>query len=379
MASNAEQICSNAVETNNNPSLENPTWDYLFNNYNKTELQKQCRKLGAASVWVTKEKLVDMIMAKHYSLNPRRTSNEDPEVDPILKLQQDIKELKDQMAMKDSEIEELNVIVQTAQVTINKMNDRITTLEEELRRRDEFPTAAGQASTAQERILLIGDENLGEAQTTDFQSDCTIRTIPNATMDLARCWIEEKLNWTPHKCILYCGIHDLLDDENSVLILDKLESLVSTLKSRDEDIEIYVSELVPSLKEGVKVLVDEYNDKLNEWGSANGVTVIKSSVHFKYCSGEIDVTCFKDSIGNSESTLNRHGMIRLLSAMKGQCNFLKVNVTANKVNRRENRLPPVHSDRRHAQRYETYYRQPASGASVAYVQGHVAGTMRMQL
>ena len=62
-------------------------------------------------------------------------------------------------------------------------------------------------------------------------------------------------------------------------------------------------------------------------------------------------------------------MLRLLSAMKEQCSFLKFNVNANKDNRKENRFPPVQSNRRYTQRYETY-RRPASGTSFAHAGTH---------
>ena len=44
------------------------------------------------------------------------------------------------------------------------------------------------------------------------------------------------MNWNPNKCVIYCGVHDLLDDENTLSIFDKLESLIFALRNENEDI-----------------------------------------------------------------------------------------------------------------------------------------------
>ena len=63
------------VELSNEPSLENPTWDFLYDNFTKADLQKHCRRLGLANIWITKDKLVDKIMNDHYSLRRRKSGN----------------------------------------------------------------------------------------------------------------------------------------------------------------------------------------------------------------------------------------------------------------------------------------------------------------
>ena len=45
-------------------SLDNPTWEYLHNNFRRTELQKHCREIGITKVYVTKVKLIEMILEK---------------------------------------------------------------------------------------------------------------------------------------------------------------------------------------------------------------------------------------------------------------------------------------------------------------------------
>ena len=46
------------------PSMENPTKDYL-NTITKVQLQKHCRNIGLSNVWANKDQLMDMIMAHH--------------------------------------------------------------------------------------------------------------------------------------------------------------------------------------------------------------------------------------------------------------------------------------------------------------------------
>ena len=43
-------------------SLENPTREYLCNNFTKSQLQKHCQQLGLQKVLVNKVELVDMIL-----------------------------------------------------------------------------------------------------------------------------------------------------------------------------------------------------------------------------------------------------------------------------------------------------------------------------
>ncbi|XP_068211709.1 bone marrow stromal antigen 2-like [Palaemon carinicauda] len=118
------------ASTNQNLSLDNPTWEYLHSNFRKAELQKHCRDLGITKVWVTKEKLVDMIMEKRRSL--QAVAQEKGAMSQEEK--SEIEELKERINIRDLEIEEMNVVMKAAQVTINKLNDRLSTLEEQVRR-----------------------------------------------------------------------------------------------------------------------------------------------------------------------------------------------------------------------------------------------------
>ena len=49
-------------ETPQLPSLANLTWEFLHENFTKSDLQKHCCQLGLPGIWTTKEKLIDKIM-----------------------------------------------------------------------------------------------------------------------------------------------------------------------------------------------------------------------------------------------------------------------------------------------------------------------------
>ena len=48
-------------------TLRNPTWEFLHRNYTKAELQKFGNDLQLRGLWVTKEKLIDKLMAYYSS------------------------------------------------------------------------------------------------------------------------------------------------------------------------------------------------------------------------------------------------------------------------------------------------------------------------
>ena len=335
----SDDVIIDSAELTNEPSLERPSRDYLLKNFTKADLQKICRRLGLPQIWVTKEQLVDKIMENHYALRPREKQSEDREnrksdnneVVSLEKVRLDIANLKDIVLKKDNRIEELENMVKKAHVTINKLNDRITTLEENVRRLDENVTVNERhLSPTQDSVLLIGDNNLGDLKTGDFAGDCTIRTIPEATMDLAKSWVNEKLNFSPTHCIVYCGIHDLLDDQVPGFILDKLGSLISELKTKNEDITVHVCELSPSLDVELNAKIDAYNGKLFEWSEDNGIALIKVNSYFKLGTGDVDELCLKEMSRNSGIFLNRTGTLRLLHALRKQCKFIKINTNNNR-------------------------------------------------
>ncbi|KAK3880567.1 hypothetical protein Pcinc_014963 [Petrolisthes cinctipes] len=64
MASSTAVPAATCEEVTGEPSMENPTKEYLYN-LTKLQLQKRCRNIGLTNVWANKDQLVDKIMAHH--------------------------------------------------------------------------------------------------------------------------------------------------------------------------------------------------------------------------------------------------------------------------------------------------------------------------
>ena len=118
-------------------SLENPTHDYLLRNFTKVQLQKHCREIGITKVYVNKEILVELIMEKHRSARPdplegstQVSENSEISTSMILTM---ITELRETVNIRDIEIEEQNEMLKAVNVTIDKLNDRVLSLEEQVK------------------------------------------------------------------------------------------------------------------------------------------------------------------------------------------------------------------------------------------------------
>ena len=128
-------------------------------------------------------------MDNHYALRPRETQIKDREnisdnneVVSLEKICLDISNLKYEVLKNGIRIEEPENTVKKAHITLNKLNDHITTLEANV------TASERHLSPTQDSILLIGDNNLGNLKTGSFAGDCAIRTTPKAIMDLAKSW-----------------------------------------------------------------------------------------------------------------------------------------------------------------------------------------------
>ena len=258
----------------------------------------------------------------------------------LISFQQKVK-----MTRKDSEIEELNEMLKTAHVTINRLNDRITRLEDQIEQQNadtEMPT--------EEKTLLLGDDNLSEVRVSDLNEQCSVKSIKDINMDLLRCWVNERLDIIPTKCIIYCGLNDLIENENIGSVLDDLGSLISELKNKNEEIDFYVCELAPSLNEDIDNKITSFNEKLNQWSHANGIKVIKTSLNFKLGTGEIDEMCYESENEKDRIQLNRYGALRLLSIINKMCSCLGTKERAKGKNAdftNQDNSPGLYSDNIH--------------------------------
>ena len=90
--------------------------------------------MGISQIWVTKDKLADLIMhTRQFNLADQASSTQDEDVTgPLEKISLEIQEINKSMDQKDILIEELNDLLKNAHVTINRLNNQITKLEEQV-------------------------------------------------------------------------------------------------------------------------------------------------------------------------------------------------------------------------------------------------------
>ena len=322
------------------PTLENPTREFLNTNYKKTELQKYCRDIGITKVWYTKDKIIDIILEKHRSskANDSESNVQNHEL-TIQEVMKGIEELKERINIRDLYIDELNELMKAAHITINKLNDRVSSLEEQVKilqgtyTVQQTPSALQDVTPTQplpEGTLLLGDTNLSPVRMSDLHQQCSIRTIKEANIDLINCWVSEKLRWAPKYCILVCGIQDILDGSQPVDIFDKLGSLITNLKQVNEEMTIHIHELAPIARvEEFDERINHFNNQLSTWSENNGVTVIKTNLQFRLGTGDVDRMCYSEN--NGGNFLNRFGIIRLLNIIAKQCPFFKLDINWDKI------------------------------------------------
>ena len=77
--------------------------------------------------------------------------------------------------------------------------------------------------------IILGDSNLAQLCTTDLKN-CKIRTLAEANIDRMTKWVQEKLTWTPNKCIIYCGLFNIKEGQSIDNVIDSFSILVSELK-----------------------------------------------------------------------------------------------------------------------------------------------------
>ena len=193
------------------------------------------------------------------------------------KVTKDISTIMLKLETKDSEIELLNTEVKTAYSLIETLQQRICHLEMRERRDDKHED--GMATTpSPSQCLLLGDTNLKHVRRSDLGDNCSVRTITHANMDLLSSWVTEKLSWSPSHCVIYCGLFDVLEENSPDSICDNLGSLVSNLKDKNSNVEIYVCDTAPVLmSQEVVTRITDYNEKLVEWGKQNGICVVKTA------------------------------------------------------------------------------------------------------
>lgn len=334
------------MENNSEPSLTNPTWEYLHSNFRKIELQKHCRELGLTKIWVTKANLIDMIMEKVKPTitthgNEEECEDADQSSASIRSITRNIVEINEKLKNKDEEIRMLKEELNTAQGTIDKLISRVSSMEKKIEAvatrperqdSDSHPSANDTLAPPtshflpiQERTLLLGDGNLSQISTGDLKDNCSIRTIEGANIDVIKCWVSEKLTWKPTKCIIYGGMQDILDSKTPNVILDTMGDLISSLKEKNENMIIYICEIVPvAREEDIQSAIKDYNNKLIEWSFNNSINIIKTDLPFRIATGEMDDMCTDVDLDSCNVNLNRFGVIRQLDTILKQHPDIKI-------------------------------------------------------
>ena len=124
-------------------------------------------------------------------------------------------------------------------------------------------------------------------------------------------WVQEKLEWTPEKCIIYGGLFDIKEGQSLDSVFDSLDMLVSELKKKNIEMKICVSLLAPSIESGLlSKCVNEFNEQIIELASNNNIMHAETELSFKDKNNAIEKTCYVDN----GSLLNKEGVIRLLEA-----------------------------------------------------------------
>ena len=178
---------------------------------------------------------------------------------------------------KDMEIELLNAEMKAAYHTIEVLQQRVTELEQHNCGGSDHHSSAVHPSPPPNNCLLLGDTNLRQVLRSDLHDTCRVRTIPEANMDLLRSWVTEKLTKTPSDCVIYNGIYDLLEDKTPAIILDNLGALISDLKEKNTNMNVYVCQIVPSpMCQEMHAKIEDYNKHLLKWGETNGISIIKT-------------------------------------------------------------------------------------------------------
>lgn len=277
----------------------------------------------------------------HPSLPTHHHDMSDQERNQLQNIYDDIKLIKSKLEIKDSEIELLNAEVKTAYCTIHLLQQRIADLEHENKSR---PQDAASDATASTECLLLGDTNTQRVLRSDLGDKCRVKTIAHANIDLLRSWVTEKLQSAPSECVILGGVYDILEELPAEIILDHLGSLISDLKEKNSEMKIHVCQVVPVPEpQEFQAKVKYYNDRLIEWGEANGVNIVKTAPEFILGTGNVDEWCF-DIENRKPCTLNRMGVIKLLSALEKQCSGFHLCKNWASIQRQPNVFLNTHGD-----------------------------------
>lgn len=309
--------------------LQNPTRQSLHDNFTKSQLQKYCRQIGLNGIWVTKDKLIDMIInhvatesashvVDHQVLNQEiNAASLSQRLDKYInETDSKLSALSLSLQFKDEEIESLRKSLKVTEGKIQNLMSRLQKYESNTGTSVNEPVAQSAIKT-----LLLGDSFLSEIRASDLGENSIIRTIPEGNFDLLKSWVTDKLDYPLKECIIYCGLQDLLEkDCNIDKTLDDLGALVAELKCKNENIIVTVCELIPTMSSPrMQDKIANYNIKLTGWCARNEISLNSTELFFRLGTGEMDANCFNLDDENANQELTRIGAIRLLDAISKKC------------------------------------------------------------
>ena len=156
----------------------------------------------------------------------------------------EVQEIKERLAMKEIGVEDIYEKLRLSNEKLKQANESISKLQDEI---DSLKGNRGNSSRNEQvshkeqmTTLLIGDSNLSSIKPSDLAKSCRIRTIKDVSVNALKCWINDQLGWIPKNCIIYCGLKDILNNANPSRILDTLGMVISDLKKKKEDMDIYI-------------------------------------------------------------------------------------------------------------------------------------------
>ncbi|MEL6987306.1 MAG: hypothetical protein AAGK97_05700 [Bacteroidota bacterium] len=247
---------------------------------------------------------------------------------------QEVQEIKEKLAVKDVEIDDLYDKLQSANSTISNLQEKIAELENHQNQINRNNREDQDTPTSPHRTLLLGDTNLSHVRAGDLREGCSVRTIQDADINLLRSWINEQLSWTPDSCILFGGISDVLGEKTPLEIIDDLSLLISDLKSKNAEMNIYVCQLVPTLhSDELQAKINELNDEIFKCCETNNINILNVNLPFRLATDDIDEMCYDFGAETPGLYLNRLGAIRLLDWIAKKCPNFELSDEWNNIKR----------------------------------------------
>ena len=79
----------------------------------------------------------------------------------------------------------------------------------------------------------------------DLGVNCSVKTIPEANVNLLKSWVCEQMHTIPQECIIYCGLYDIFEGVSPENILNSFGLLINNLRAKNSNMEIYICQVSP--------------------------------------------------------------------------------------------------------------------------------------